>query len=106
MRIEISGNVSGTVAQLHRPLCAHTAVVLSAKPKTEIMKIFDVCTRRNYEKDGEKKGTWYKVGILKETDAGRKYIRLFHQPQTEFFIFDKDDGNAGGQQAEPVGAVA
>jgi hypothetical protein len=54
------------------------------------MQIYDVCTRRLYEKDGEKKMKWYRAGILKETDAGKRYIRLFHQPHTEFFVFNKE----------------
>ena len=54
------------------------------------MQLYDVCTRRVYEKDGEKKVKWYKAGILKESDNGKRYIRLFHSPQTEFFIFNKD----------------
>lgn len=55
------------------------------------MKYFDVCTRKFYEKDGEKKIKWYRAGILKETDKGSRYLRLFHQPEIDFFIFEKED---------------
>ena len=55
------------------------------------MQLFNICTKKEYEKDGEKKIQWFKIGILKIADSGRKYIKLFHQPQTEFFVFDKDD---------------
>ena len=55
------------------------------------MKLFDVCSRRFYEKDGEKKTNWYKVGTLKEADSGKKYLHLFLFPQTEFFIFEKEE---------------
>lgn len=54
------------------------------------MSIQNVCTKREYEKDGIKKVKWYKVGFLKQADSGRKYIKLFHQPETEFFVFDND----------------
>lgn len=54
-------------------------------------KIFDVCTRRVYEKNGEQKIKWYRVGIMKETDKGTKFFRFFHQPDTDFFIFEKED---------------
>ena len=55
------------------------------------MQLFNICTKKEYEKDGEKKIQWFKIGILKIADSGRKYIKLFHQPQTEFYVFDKDD---------------
>lgn len=61
------------------------------------MKLFNICTREDYEKEGERKSTWYKVGLLKEADSGRRYIKLFHQPQTEFFVFDKDEGPQNGE---------
>jgi len=54
------------------------------------MKLFDICTRKFYEKDGEKKMKWYRAGILKETDKGSRFIRFFHQPETDFFIFEKE----------------
>jgi hypothetical protein len=55
------------------------------------MKIHHICTKKDYEKDGEKKVKWYRVGFLKEADSGKKYIKFFHQPETEFFVFEKED---------------
>ncbi len=55
------------------------------------MQLFNICTKKEYEKNGEKKTKWYKVGILKIADSGKKYIKLFQQPLTEFFVFDKDE---------------
>ncbi len=55
------------------------------------MKLYDVCTRKVFEKDGEKKFKWYRAGIMKETDTGRKYLRLFHQPMTDFYLFEKEE---------------
>jgi hypothetical protein len=54
------------------------------------MQLFDICTRKDYEKNGEQKSKWYKVGVLKQADSGKRYIKLFHQPHTEFFVFEKD----------------
>ncbi len=55
------------------------------------MHILNVCTKKVYEeKNGEKKIKWYRAGILKVSDAGKMYLQLFHQPQTEFFIFEKE----------------
>ena len=53
------------------------------------MRLFDICTRKFYEKEGEKKVKWYRAGIMKETDKGTMFLRLFHQPETDFFIFEK-----------------
>lgn len=55
------------------------------------MKIFDVCSRKIYQKDGEKKMKWYKAGVLKESDKGSLYLRLFNQPETDFFVFPKEE---------------
>lgn len=55
------------------------------------MRFFDVCTRKFYEKEGETKMKWYRAGIMKETDKGTRYLRLFHQPQTDFYIFEKQE---------------
>ena len=55
------------------------------------MKLYDVCTRKFYEKDGEKKSKWYRAGSMKETDKGAMYLRLFHQPMTDFYLFPKEE---------------
>ena len=66
------------------------------------MQLLDICAKREFTKNGETKVKWYKVGTLKITDSDKKYIRLFQQPQTEFFVFDKSSnpnqvelGNSG-----------
>jgi len=61
------------------------------------MLMYNICTRKEYEKDGEKKVKWYRVGALKIADSGKKYIKLFQQPDTEFFVFDVEEaGNQTG----------
>ena len=55
------------------------------------MQLFNICTKKDYEKNGEKKTKWYKVGVMKIADSGKKYIKLFQQPHTEFFVFDRDE---------------
>jgi hypothetical protein len=64
--------------------------IITNKIKHSMPKIFEVCTRKFYEKDGEKKVKWYKAGYIKETDNGKKYLRLYQQPQTDFFIFERE----------------
>ena len=55
------------------------------------MRLFDICTRKFYEKEGEKKVKWYRAGLMKETDKGTMFLRLFHQPETDFFVLEKID---------------
>ena len=55
------------------------------------MRLFDICTRKFYEKDGEAKVKWDRAGIMKETDKGTRFIRLFHQPETDFLVFEKEE---------------
>jgi len=57
------------------------------------MQVFNICTKKEYEKSGEKKVKWYKVGVLKIADSGKQYIKLFHQPLTEFYVFDRIEFN-------------
>jgi len=54
------------------------------------MQLFDICSKRVYEKDGEKKVKWYRMGIMKITEKGNTYIRLFHQPDVDLFVFEKE----------------
>jgi hypothetical protein len=54
------------------------------------MRIFDVLTRKVFEKNGEKKIKWYKAGYIKETDKGTRYLRFFHTPETDYFILEKE----------------
>lgn len=60
------------------------------------MQLLNICTRKEYEKDGEKKIKWYKVGILKIADSGMKYIRLWQQPDTEFYVFENKEADESG----------
>lgn len=54
------------------------------------MQLFDVCTKRVYEIDGEKKVKWYRAGFMKTTERGSTYIRLFHQPDVDLYVFKKE----------------
>jgi hypothetical protein len=64
------------------------------------MQLLNICTKKDYEKDGEKKTKWYKVGFLKIADSGKRYIKLFHQPETEFFVFEEDENLQKGKPRE------
>lgn len=54
------------------------------------MKIFNVFARRVFEDNGVKKVKCFKIGYIKETEKGTSYLRLFQQPDTDFFITEKE----------------
>jgi hypothetical protein len=54
------------------------------------MKILGVYTSRVYEKEGEKKRQFYKAGIMKVAPDGRMFVKLFHQPYTEFYVLEQN----------------
>lgn len=53
------------------------------------MRYFNVCTRVNFEKDGQTRTKYYRAGTLKITDEGHVFLKLFHQPQVEFYCFEQ-----------------
>ena len=54
------------------------------------MQLFDVCTKREFMKDGEKQVKWYKIGTLKSADSGKRYLRIYLFPQQELYVFERD----------------
>ena len=58
------------------------------------MQLFDVFTKKEYEKEGEKKIISYKAGAMKVTDRGNIYLRLFHMPETDFYIQEREQNMA------------
>ena len=55
------------------------------------MQLLNICTKKDYEKEGVRKTKWYKVGVMKIADSGKRYIKLYHQPETEYFVFANDE---------------
>lgn len=55
------------------------------------MRLLKICTVLDYEKDGEKRRIWRKIGELFNTNSGRMFIRLYQQPETRFYVFDVDE---------------
>jgi len=54
------------------------------------MQLFNVYTKKVYEKDGERKVKTYKTGVLKMTDRGTMYLRLFLFPDVDFYIREQE----------------
>ena len=49
----------------------------------------DICTKKEYTKDGATKAKWFKVGTLKVTDDGKQFIELNMFPNTPFYVFEQ-----------------
>lgn len=48
----------------------------------------DLCIRETYQKNGEEKTSWNKIGILIESN-GKEYIKLFHIPNQLISVFEQ-----------------
>ena len=60
------------------------------------MKTFTVNTKTEYEKDGEIKTLWHRIGRIVIFDEGAPKLELFMHPDTKFFTFEdkpKEDGD-------------
>ena len=53
------------------------------------MKYQDLCTKREYEQNGEKKVKWFNVGTLKTTEEGKQFVEINLLPDTSIYVFDK-----------------
>ena len=53
------------------------------------MKYQDLCTKRTWEQNGEKKIKWLNVGTKGTTDDGKEYVELNILPNTVIYVFDQ-----------------
>lgn len=53
------------------------------------MKLFNVLTKKVIPTKGEPIVLWHKVGIIKQTMSGHWYLQMFHQPDTDFFVYEQ-----------------
>lgn len=54
------------------------------------MKLYNICSKRTYQKDGQDKTVWLNVGTFKETDEGKKFIELNILPTTPLYVFERE----------------
>jgi hypothetical protein len=52
------------------------------------VKIFNLCTKKSYEKNGETKTVWLTCGTLRETEDGKRFVELNHLPGITFYCFE------------------
>jgi hypothetical protein len=58
------------------------------------VKIFNICSKKTYQKDGVEKAIWLICGTMRELENGNRFIEINHLPGTSFYVFDqkkKDD---------------
>jgi hypothetical protein len=56
------------------------------------MRYFNIFTRKSFVDDqGESKFTWYKVGYMKTTPNGGRFITMFNQPDTAYYVLDPEE---------------
>ena len=53
------------------------------------MRVFNVLTKKVIPTKGAPTTLWHKVGLIKQTDSGHWYLQLFHQPDTDFFVYEQ-----------------
>ena len=53
------------------------------------MNLKNICSKRDYDKDGVKKTKWFTVGVLKTNDDGKQFIELNMFPNTPLYVFEQ-----------------
>ena len=53
------------------------------------MKYYNICAKKEYEQNGEKKKKWLPVGTLRVTDDSKSFIELNHLPNTPLYVFEQ-----------------
>ena len=54
------------------------------------MRFFNVFTKKEFNNGKEDVRIWHKVGVIKITDSNRWYLQMFHQPDTDFYVFEHE----------------
>lgn len=67
------------------------------------MKLYNICTKKEYESNGQKKTIWLTVGSMRENDDGKKFVSLNMWPNESFYVFDQKAREAApaSRRAEP-----
>lgn len=55
------------------------------------MTYLKVCTKKLVLIDGKERTLWFRVGTMRITEKGTRFLTLFHQPETDFHVFDMDE---------------
>lgn len=56
------------------------------------MKFYSVLTKRQYEDErGQGQVQWFKAGFVKENQKGGRFLQMYHQPNTTYFLVPQDE---------------
>jgi len=64
------------------------------------MKYFNICTKKEFESNGQKKKKWLNCGTMRVTDDGKQYLELNMFPNTPFYVFEQKPKD---EQRDPQG---
>ena len=68
------------------------------------MKLYSICTKKTYTKDGQEKNIWLTAGTMRETDDGKRFIQLNHLPDVSFYVFEPKEKDAAPAKKADDGA--
>lgn len=57
------------------------------------MEFFNVCTKKEWEQNGETRKKWLQCGTLRRTDDGKMFLELNDSPNTPFYVFEQKKDN-------------
>jgi hypothetical protein len=58
------------------------------------MQVFNVLTKKVINRPNADPITlWHRVGLIKTTSGGNQYLQMFHQPDTDFYIVEHEQGD-------------
>jgi len=66
------------------------------------MKFEDICTRKEFESNGQKKVTWLKCGTMRTNDKGHRFIELNHLPGVIYFVFERKEKEQAAPTTEEI----
>ena len=58
------------------------------------MRFLNVFTKKEFLNDGQTIILWHKVGLIKQTKNGGWFLQMFHQPDTDFYVFEEKEKEA------------
>ena len=61
--------------------------------------VYNLCVAEKYEKDGESKLKWNRIGVMFES-KGKQYMKLYHMPGTLISVFEPKPKEEQGGQGE------
>ena len=70
------------------------------------MRLFNVLTKKTIPTKGEPIVLWHKVGLIKQTVSGHWYLQLFHQPDTDFFVYEQEEEKENELPEIQIGEMA